>query len=228
MIASLKVLRRIHRLALLILLGSLLPAYAGMTVITVTDLAKARLESISFFCLTYFLLAWGVQGLWNYLAKAFPSMPKINYRRALALMLVSGLFLYVILTMISGARELMTPGAWKKQGIGYELSGDTKLPSKKIRKASMQSLKSSLWAHANENDGKLPSNIFDKSFKHSNWALPKIPGYYAYLGDKEIGGNQDILAYEPSVMGQRRFVLLTDGSIEAWSESELTKALRDE
>lgn len=68
-----------------------------MTVITLTDVAEARLQSISFFCVTYLLLALGVMLLWNYLAKSFSWMPRINCRRALALMLVSGLFLYVLL-----------------------------------------------------------------------------------------------------------------------------------
>ena len=212
----------------ILLHGTWVSAHAGMTVITLTDIAEARLQSISFFCLVYFLLAWGVKGLWNYLAKAFPSMPRINYRRALALMLVSGLFLYVILTMISGARELMTPGAWEKRGIGYELSGDVELPSKEIRKASLEKLKNLLWTHAGENDGELPSGIFDKSFKRSQWSLPEVPGYYAYLGGKEVGGGRDILVYETSVMGQKRFVLFTDGSIEAWSEKKLKERLGDE
>lgn len=220
--------RTLHGVVFLFLMGSMLPAHAGMTVITLTDLAEARLQSISFFCLFYFLLAWGVKGLWNYLGKDFPSMPKINYRRALALMLVSGLFLYVILTMISGARELMTPGAWKKQGIGYELSGNIKLPSKETRKASMQKLKNIMWTYAGENDGALPSGLFDKSFRHSQWTLPEVPGYYAYLGGKHVGGGRDVLVYEPSVMGQKRFVLLSDGSVEVWSEDELIEALKHE
>jgi hypothetical protein len=32
-----------------------------------------------------------------------------------------GLLFLLILTMISGARELMTPGAWEKHGSTYEL-----------------------------------------------------------------------------------------------------------
>ena len=36
----------------------------------------------------------------------------------------TGLLFYVVLTMISGARELLTPGVWEKQGTGYRLRGD--------------------------------------------------------------------------------------------------------
>ncbi|MCP5537642.1 MAG: hypothetical protein H7A51_15595 [Akkermansiaceae bacterium] len=200
-----------------------------MTVITLTDVAEARLQSVSFFCVVYLLLAWGVKLLWNYLAKSFGWMPRINYRRALALMLVSGLFLYVILTMISGARELLTPGAWKKQGIGYELSSGEKPPSKEVRKEAIQKLKTKLWVYAREHDGKLPHGIFDKSFDSYHWALPEVTGYYAYIPTQKLGGGRDILVYEPGVMGRKRFVILTDGSVEAWSEDTLRTALeRDE
>lgn len=217
--------RKLHWFIIVFHLGTWLPAQAGMTVITLTDIAKARLQSISFFCFVYLLLALGVMALWNYLAKSFQWMPKINYRRALALMLVSGLFLYVILTMISGARELMTPGAWNKQGIGYELSNGIKIPSKSERKNSIHTLKKKLWAYAQEHEGKLPSGIFDKSLQPRDWALPDVPGYYAYLAGNKVGGGREILVYEPTVMGGQRFVILTDGSIERWSANKLKEAL---
>lgn len=207
---------------------SVLSARAGMTVITLTDVAEARLQSISFFCVVYLLLALGVMGLWNYLAKSFDWMPRINYRRALALMLVSGLFLYVILTMISGARELLTPGAWKKQGVGYELNAGERPPDKELRKKAVEKLKNKLWGYAREHDGKLPNGIFDKSLESYHWALPEVTGYYAYIPAQKIGGGRNVLVYEPAVMGGKRFVILTDGSIEAWSEDKLRRFLERE
>lgn len=205
-----------------------LPAYAGMTVITLTDVAKARLESISFFCVIYLLLALAVMGLWNYLAKSFEWMPRINYRRALALMLVSGLFLYVVLTMISGARELLTPGAWQKQGVGYTLNAGGKAPSREVRWDAIQDLKGELWTYAREHDGKLPHGVLDKSFKTRHWQLPGMTGYYAYIAGRTAGGGREILAYEPAAMGGKRFVILTDGSIESWSEETLGRRLESD
>jgi hypothetical protein len=35
-----------------------------------------------------------------------------------------GLLFLLILTMISGARELMTPGAWEKHGSTYRLKDE--------------------------------------------------------------------------------------------------------
>ncbi|MGB0775944.1 MAG: hypothetical protein ACPGUY_08860, partial [Akkermansiaceae bacterium] len=226
-----------NRLKLNILLAALMvvstaSAQAGMSSIVLTDIAKARLESLSFFIAIYFLLAWGVKGLWNLLAKSFSWMPRINYRRALALMLVSGLFLYVILTMISGARELLTPGAWSKKGVGYELSSSSRTrgkgSDKEGRKRAMENLKASLWRYAQSHDGKLPHGIFDKSFGLHHWELPDEPGYYAYLAGQEIGGGNDVLVYEPSIMGEMRYVLLTDGSIEAWRAGKLREELEND
>ena len=67
------------------------------------------------------LSAWLVKLAWNVLARDFSALPGIGYRMALAIFCVSGLFLFEVLTMISGARELMTPEAWEKTGTTYRL-----------------------------------------------------------------------------------------------------------
>ena len=64
-----------------------------MTVITLTDVAKMRAESLSFFIVAYLVMALLVKWLWNYLAKSFERLPRLNYKRALALALISGLLL---------------------------------------------------------------------------------------------------------------------------------------
>ena len=51
----------------------------------------------------------------------FPNLPKLNFWRALGLTVLWGLLFMVVLTMISGGRELMTPGAWDRQGATYKL-----------------------------------------------------------------------------------------------------------
>lgn len=200
-----------------------------MTVITLTDVARARLGSISFFCAVYLLLAVAVMLLWNYLAQAFEKMPRINYRRALALMLVSGLFLYVVLTMISGARELLTPGAWQKKGVGYTLAhGTDQAAAKGLRRNALRKLQTELWAYAREHEGRLPQGVLDSSFPARHWELPGVAGYYAYLAGRKPGDGRQILAYEPAAMGGIRYVLLTDGSIEPWKEETLRKKLEND
>jgi hypothetical protein len=62
-----------------------------------------------------------VRFLWNALAKDFKSLPRLSYFESIVLVTLWGFLFIIVLTMISGARELMTPGAWKKEGITYTL-----------------------------------------------------------------------------------------------------------
>jgi hypothetical protein len=96
-------------------------ALAGMPNVTLSDAASLRLSGISFFLFLLLLAAWGFKGLWNFVRRDFPRMPLLSYRRALAFVLLLGLLLNVVLLMIAGTRELMTPGAWQKSGISYKL-----------------------------------------------------------------------------------------------------------
>lgn len=105
----------------LLLLAAATPVYAGMPTFDLTDLARARLDTISFFIILVLLLALCVKGLWNYLARDFSKMPRMTYPKALAAVTLWGLVFLIVLSMISGARELMTPGAWEKQGATYRL-----------------------------------------------------------------------------------------------------------
>lgn len=199
---------------------------AGMTVVTLSDVARSRLEVLSFFIVGYLLMAWGVKGMWNYLAKSFERMPKLNYKRALCLSMVSGLFLYVVLTMISGARELLTPGAWEKRGVGYDLRDQLGNVTNAEREESIKKLKNALWAYAEEHGGKLPTGIFDQSFYGVEvWQLPQEVGYYGYIKPESIGGGLEVLVYEPAVAGGKRWVVLTDGSVQKWNEYKLQQVL---
>jgi hypothetical protein len=109
-----------------VLLSAATPAHAGMPTFTLTDIAKARIDSISFFLALLLLLALLVKLLWNYLAKDFSKLPRMTYPKALAAVTLWGLVFLIVLTMISGARELMTPGAWEKQGATYKLKDGPK------------------------------------------------------------------------------------------------------
>ena len=86
-----------------------------------TDMGSARLQTISFFLVAFLILSACVQGLWNYLRHDFDRLPRLSYPRALALVGIWSLLFVLVLTMISGARELLTPGAWEKQGSTYQI-----------------------------------------------------------------------------------------------------------
>lgn len=92
-----------------------------MPTITLSDIAQARLDTISFFFVLLLACAFFVKLLWNYLAKDFKKLPRMTYRKAVAATVLWGFVFLIVLSMISGARELMTPGAWKKDGLTYRL-----------------------------------------------------------------------------------------------------------
>jgi hypothetical protein len=93
------------------------------------DSALARLQAISFFLMAFLLCAALIMLLWNYVQRDFPRLPRLSFGRAAAAVFLWGLLFVVVLTMISGARELMTPGAWEKQGFTYKLASPPSLPS---------------------------------------------------------------------------------------------------
>lgn len=97
-------------------------AEAGMPLVLLTEIASHRVEAISFFAVSFVVVSFAVWRLWNGLRRDFPAMPELRFRHAVALILLWGLAFNLVLTMISGARELMTPGAWSKEGATYRLS----------------------------------------------------------------------------------------------------------
>jgi hypothetical protein len=94
-------------------------ASAGMPTVSLSDLGLLRLSTVSFFLLLVLLSAIGIRFLWNSVRRDFPKLPPLSFRGALTGVLLWGLVFVVVLTMISGARELMTPGAWVKSGLTY-------------------------------------------------------------------------------------------------------------
>jgi hypothetical protein len=63
-----------------------------------------------------------VRFLWNLLQRDFPKLPRLSFHKAIAGVLLWGLLFVIVLAMISGARELMTPGTWMKDGGTYRLA----------------------------------------------------------------------------------------------------------
>lgn len=92
-----------------------------------------RLQSISFFLLGIGIATVGVMALWNVLARDFRILPKLTFAKAFSLVVLWGLLFVIVLAMISGARELMTPGAWRKSGATYTLEEKPAEPGTRIR-----------------------------------------------------------------------------------------------
>lgn len=200
-------------------------AFAGMPSITLTEIARMRGQSISFFLLVLFLSAWAIQGIWNRLRRDFVRLPRLTYRRALGLVAIWGLLFLLVLTMISGARELMTPGAWEKRGTLYQVSKTSPTLTEADRRARLLVLKMALWDYAKGNDGNLPPDDV-RGIASATWESPDLTkAHYLYIPGARADVGRTPVAYEPRFFNPPRLVLMSDGQIVGMKESELRLAL---
>src|SRR4051812_6710295 len=85
-------------LAGVILLGEPPDACAGMPMVLLSDLARMRLQTISFFLLVLLICTWIIQRIWNSLARDFPRLPRLDFARAMGLVTIWGLLFVLVLT----------------------------------------------------------------------------------------------------------------------------------
>jgi hypothetical protein len=197
--------------------------HAGMPSVTLTDVARLRLQSISFFLVVLLLSAAVIQRLWNYLGKDIAILPRLSYPRALGVVGLWGLLFILVLTMISGARELMTPGAWEKQGWTYRLATQPQpapVDLDRERWAALGDLSDALLQYARSHEGRFPMDRRDPELSREKWQVPGQSGMqYVYVGEQSLGDGQALLAFEPDVFGPRRLGLFTDGRVR-WVEAD--------
>jgi hypothetical protein len=190
-----------------------------------------RVQTISFFLLGFLGSAFGVQRLWNYLARDFTVLPHLTYRRALGLTALWGLLFVVVLTMISGARELMTPGAWEKQGETYRLASQSTSSLdedqfEKERYKKLEWVREKLLQYADAHEGNFPREPGAAGLAGSSWETPgHAPRSYLYVAGQTRHGISLPLVYEPELAGEARLVLFTDGEIRRMNAVEIAQAL---
>jgi hypothetical protein len=221
------------------------PVWAGMGVPLPTPLTKdqlphsetikglhpwldERLQALSFFVAAVLVSAWVARGLWNLCRRDWPSLRRMSYRGALLATILWGLMSVVVLTMISGARELMTPGAWQKSGWTYRLA-QTSPPAaeprfRNLRRAKLEELRLELLKIAAMNEGRFPD---DESKIGASLEIPANPGFqFLYRpGQQASAASASILVFEPELGDEERFVLLASGMIGSMRTSELEAAL---
>jgi hypothetical protein len=209
---------------------------AGMPAPILTEVARLRVESISFFLLVFLLTPFAVKWLWNGLRKDITWLPKLGYGSALALVALWGLVFVVVLTMISGARELLTPGAWKPQGWTYALNKDEQPPpapgssgEEKLREQKLALLRAALWQYAESHEKTFPPNRETTGITPTIWETPDVSGLrYVYHPGLKPGQTPDRpLAYEPGTVGETRYVLFTSGAIKKLPLAELQALLKE-
>ena len=189
--------------------------------------AAPFLQAISFFIVVLLVCGWAVKGLWNVLRKDFAWLPALSYGRSLSLVVLWGLLFVVVLTMISGARELMTPGAWRKQGWTYKLADTTSpaISAREERRRALEQLRQALWQYAATHKGYFPP-ADDPAIDKTLWNIPGWPGLrFLYVPGRTAEDIGRLLVHEPELDGDERQVLLTHGLIGTMRTAEIRKAL---
>jgi hypothetical protein len=192
------------------------------------DTAALRLQAISFFALGLLLCAAAVRWLWNSLQRDFPKLPRLSFGKALAGVLLWGLLFIIVLAMISGARELMTPGAWRKQGFTYQLAdaGPEATAAAALRRQHLERLRTALWHYAALHQGRFPSAADGSDVPPELWEVPGSGGLrYLYVPGLAADDSAGLLVYEPELDSAQRFVLQTNGEILPLSSADVRDAL---
>jgi hypothetical protein len=209
-------------------------ALAGMPTPQLSDFAAVRIEAISFVGVLLLISAAVVRWLWNSLAKDFPTLPRLDYFRALSAVLLWGLLFVIVLTMIAGARELMTPGAWEKDGLLYKVAGDghttTETTSNDLdrRTARLRELQLRLWEYAARHDGRFPDSLDDLPTSAEIAEVDPQVGPYGYFGGLNIADDVSLLAFESNAVGETRLALDTSGRITILSDDDIRDAVDGE
>lgn len=206
---------------LFLLLFQVNTAHAGMTVYDLTDVARLRLEDISFFAFLLLLATLGIRFLWNFLARDFPRLPRLTFAKALSLTALLSLLMLLLLVMISGAREILTPGAWYRQASHYRPSD---IGNREMRQQSMESLRAALMQYAYTHEGHFPPHDYVSEIPSKIWESPDNTGTrYIYVGGLTLSQSNSVLACEPRNFGEERAVLFASGKIQSLKTPEIHK-----
>jgi len=190
-----------------------------MTVYDLNDIVRLRLEDISFFLVLLIACALGIRFLWNFVQRDVPKVPRLTFGKALCLTGLLSLGMLLVLSMISGARELLTPGAWRKQGHEYRLNDPAGEP---MRRTSIESLRAALMAYARTHDGKFPTHDYVPEIPEKVWQSPDRAGTrYIYLGGWTLSSETNLIACEPLNFGEQRFALFANGEIKKLGTREI-------
>lgn len=184
---------------------------------------EARLQVISIFLVTLVAMSFVFKVGWNYLGRDFERLPKLTFGKSLFGVLLWGVLFVIVLTMISGARELMTPGAWKKNGLTYSLDESFEI----ARRQQLERLGSQLQALALQNEGSYPAK--EKVEDAALWEIPGAQGmhYLYYPGDKSDPATS-VLVCENNFHGDQPFALMRNGTIKRLSNFTETTPEKNE
>jgi hypothetical protein len=188
-----------------------------------TDVARLRLEDISFFGFLLLLATLGIRLLWNFLAKDFSRLPRLSFLKALSLTGLLSLLMLLILVMISGARELLTPGAWYRQGSHYRPND---VGNREMRQQNIEALRGALLQYAHTHDGRFPPHDYVAEISSKVWEAPDSSGTrYVYIAGLTLGQSNALLVCEPQNFGEQRLIVFADGRIQSAKTDEIHRLL---
>ncbi len=206
---------------------------AGMPGAQLSDFAMLRFQTISFFAVAFVISAVLIRFMWNRLARGVVSLPQLTIGQSFGATLLWGLLFVIVLTMISGARELMTPGAWERNGSTYRLRAkEAPEPSAPMIAATISNqsadfllieryqrlanLGDALSRYASEHGGRFPATLDELSVAPAILEVPQHEGVrYAYRQNLSTGGPAVPLVFEPGVFAEPTLVLTTRGNVVA-------------
>lgn len=218
-----------------ILLAAPATSWGGMPAVTLSDVARWHLSTISFFGLGFLIAAQVVRWSWNRLSRDFPHLPTLTHGRACLLVTAWGFAFVLVLTMISGARELMTPGAWERSGTTYQLKRRRRTVNvtPDVREASLAAnsrrrsedsetfarrrerirhLGTALEDYAAAHAGHFPATLADAGIPDSLATVPDLAAMkYVYVAGGLPARSGTPVVYEPNVFGRDCWVYLAGG-----------------
>ncbi len=190
-----------------------------MTVYGLRDIYRMRLEEISFFVVLLFACVFVVKFLWNHAFKDSARVPRLKFTQSLCLTTLFGLSTLLVLTMISGIREVLTPEAWRHQGTSYRLNAPTQEP---VRRRSLEHLRSALLDYGRSHGGQFPPHDFGAEIHSKLWESPDPDGTrYLYTGGLTTNDTERLLVIEPANFGDRRMGLKVSGQIEFLTPADI-------
>lgn len=203
--------------------GFVSSAQAGMTVYGLRDIYRLRFEEMSFFIVLFVACAVLLKLLWNHAVKGFPGIPRLKFRHSFSLALLLGFAMLLILTMISGIREVLTPEAWRRQGSSYLLNSPAQEP---VRRRSLEQLRAALLEYARNHQGQFPPHDYVPEIADKLWQAPdQLGSHYVYSGGLTTNSSRALLAIEPPNFGDQRLGLRVSGEITFLSQAEIDAGL---
>ena len=203
-------------------------AWAGMPSLTLTDLARMRLQTISFFLVVFLLCSWLVRRsgtrpaaisrgcrshvpagrpAWSLCGAFCSSCPDDDLRRSRA----------------DDSRR------WTKARLHLQAEGRGR-PAKASRDRSAKPSAAQPWTGFGPPSGPMPGTTTDSfppndsppEIPEDAWRVPDPSGMrYLYIAGLVADRGHSPLAYEPGIFGKERFVLFTSGEIVPMTEDEL-------